>query len=91
MKEYMMPCLTKKFLGFECFGCGIQRSLVLILEGDFLGAFYMYPAIYVIIIFFGFVLINLFKSFKYANKLINSFGILTVIIIITNFLIKLLN
>ena len=87
----MLPCLTKKFLGLECFGCGIQRSVALIFEGEFLEAFYMYPAIYALIMFFGFVLINLFENFKYANKLINSFGILSVIMIITNFLIKLLN
>jgi len=46
----MLPCINKKYLGFECMGCGIQRSVVLLLNGEFIEAFYMYPGIYPLIV-----------------------------------------
>ncbi|HCW65555.1 MAG TPA: hypothetical protein DG752_12905, partial [Leeuwenhoekiella sp.] len=46
MEKYMLPCLTKKYLGFECMGCGLQRSLVALLQGHFSEAFTLYPAIF---------------------------------------------
>lgn len=88
MEEYMLPCLNKKLLGFECFGCGIQRALALILDGEFVNAFYMYPAIYTLILLFGLVAINAFKNFKSGTKIIAVLGILNGFIIITSFIVK---
>jgi hypothetical protein len=89
IEDYMLPCLNKKFLGFECMGCGIQRSIALILEGKLIDAFFMYPAIYTLIGFFGFLIVNSFKNFKNSNKIIFILAISNVIIIVGNFLIKL--
>jgi hypothetical protein len=90
-EEYMLPCLNKKLLGFECMGCGGQRALALLLQGDFIAAFYMYPAIYTLIPLFLTVGINLFYKFRYANKIIKILAISSIAIIITSFLIKLIN
>jgi hypothetical protein len=87
-EDFMLPCLNKKLFGFECMGCGMQRSVSLILHGDFVGAFYMYPAIYTLILLFGFVFLNMFNNFKYANKIIITLAILNVIIIIGSFILK---
>ncbi|TVZ51829.1 uncharacterized protein DUF2752 [Dokdonia sp. Hel_I_53] len=88
MEEYMLPCLNKKYLGFECMGCGIQRSVALLFKGEFLQSFYMYPALYPLILLLGFLLLNQFISFKYANKSIIFLAILTVATIITSYIIK---
>ena len=32
IEEYMLPCLNKKLFGFECLGCGLQRSIVLLFK-----------------------------------------------------------
>lgn len=87
----MLPCLNKKYLGFECMGCGIQRSAALLLKGEFIEAFYMYPAIYPLIALLGFLLVNQFTTIKYANKTIIFLAILTVSTIIVSYLIKILN
>ena len=63
-EEYMLPCLNKALLGIECTGCGAQRSLVLLFNGQFEQAFFMYPAIYTILILLVFLLFNLFYKFK---------------------------
>lgn len=85
----MLPCLNKKFFGFECMGCGLQRSVAMILQGDLTGAFYMYPAVYPLLILFSFVGITIFTKVKYAGIITPVLAILTVLTIITSYIIKL--
>ena len=90
-EDYMIPCLSKKLLGFECFGCGLQRSLSLLFHGDFVAAFKMYPAIYLLIPLFILIGVNIFYKFKNANKFINVLALASVSLIIINYIIKLIN
>ncbi|WNH09967.1 DUF2752 domain-containing protein [Thalassobellus suaedae] len=87
-EEYMLPCLNKKIFGIECMGCGMQRSGLLVIKGEFVDAFYMYPAIYTLILLFGFIALNTFKNFKYAHKTILILAVLNAVIIIGSFIIK---
>lgn len=91
MEEYMLPCLNKKLLGIECMGCGIQRAIVLIFKGEFVNAFHMYPAIYSLLILFIFIGINFFFKFKTSNKIIGTLAVITVVTIITSYIIKIIN
>lgn len=88
LEEYMLPCLNKELFGLDCMGCGMQRSIALILRGHFTEAFYMYPAIYTLILLFAVILVNAIQNFKYANKIILILAIINAVIIITNFIIK---
>ena len=90
-KEYMLPCLNKKLFGFECMGCGLQRSVSLLIHGDFLAAFKMYPAIFTLIPLVIMIGVSFLYKFKYSNKIINSLAIATVLIIIISFIIKKIN
>ena len=87
-EDYMLPCLNKKLLGIECFGCGFQRSLLLVFQGEFVAAFKMYPAIYTLMLFAAFLIINLFFKFKYAEKIKLILVVLNVVIIVTSYIIK---
>ena len=87
-EEYMLPCLNKKLFGIDCMGCGMQRSLALIAQGDLIGAFYMYPAIYTLLLLLGVVVINYFRNFKYAYKIIVTLAIVNGVIILGNFIFK---
>ncbi|ADY27862.1 DUF2752 domain-containing protein [Cellulophaga lytica] len=88
INDYMLPCMNKKFFGVDCPGCGIQRSISLILQGDFSGAFYMYPAIYSLILLFGFIGVNHFYKIKYANKIIISLLVINFVLVFTNYINK---
>ncbi|WP_317047120.1 DUF2752 domain-containing protein [Winogradskyella epiphytica] len=85
----MLPCFNKKLFGFECMGCGLQRSTSLILKGEFIEAFFMYPAIYTIILLFGFIAVNHFKNYKSGSKIIIILAITNVAIIIGSYFLKL--
>lgn len=86
----MLPCLNKKFFGIECFGCGLQRATALLFKGEFIAAFKMYPAIYTLLLFFVFLLFDLFVKVKYAEKIKIFLLITNIIIIVINFIVKLL-
>lgn len=89
-EDYMIPCLNKKLFGFECMGCGLQRSVALIFNGEFVAAFFMYPAIYSLIALIVCIVVNIFFKFKHAIRIINILAITSVIIIVVNYLIKLI-
>ncbi|MEP5254970.1 DUF2752 domain-containing protein [Winogradskyella rapida] len=88
LEDYMLPCLWKQTFNVDCMGCGTQRALNLLLQGDFVGAFYMYPAIYTLIIMFAYLVLHL--KFQYANghRIILGLFILNISIIVTSFIIK---
>ena len=90
MEEYMIPCLSKKLLGIDCFGCGIQRSFLLLIQGEFEAAFYMYPAIYSMFLFFTFIGLQLLQKNRNYHPWIVSLGIITAIIMIVSYFYKLL-
>lgn len=90
-EDYMLPCLNKKLFGFDCMGCGIQRSTLLLFNGEFYNALKMYPAIFTLVPLAALIIMRLFFKNKTLNKIINYLAILSVTIIIVNFLIKLIN
>ncbi|WP_412984768.1 DUF2752 domain-containing protein [Pontimicrobium sp. IMCC45349] len=90
-EDYMLPCLNKKLFGLDCLGCGIQRSLSLIFQGEFIAAFKMYPAIYTLILLVCFLIFNIFYKFKHDYKIKMGLIILNVLIIVVSYIIKITN
>ena len=88
IENYMLPCLNKSLFGFECMGCGFQRSLVAVFQGQFHQAFVLYPAIFPIITMFVLIVITRFYKFKYHQKSINVVALISIGAIITNHIIK---
>ena len=91
VKDYMLPCLNKRLFGFDCPGCGIQRSVLLLFKGEFLAAFQMYPAIYPMIMLILFLLFDAIFVIKKALQLKMILGFLTVTVIIINYILKMTN
>ena len=90
-EDYMLPCLNKTLFGVDCPGCGLQRSANLLLHGEFLAAFKMYPAIYPMILLLIFLTSNLFVKMKHAYLLKWSLIALTVGTVVVSYLIKMNN
>ena len=88
LEHYMLPCLSKTLFGFECMGCGLQRSLLLVFKGQFLEAFWMYPAIYPLLILGGLLLLNRFYKFKFYQKSTNVLSLISIGTIFTNYILK---
>ena len=86
--DYMLPCINKKLFGIDCMGCGFQRAFSLLLKGDFIAAFQMYPAIYTLLLLGLFLIAGLFVKFKYSEKIKIGLVILNLLIIVVSYIIK---
>ncbi|PVW15913.1 DUF2752 domain-containing protein [Marixanthomonas spongiae] len=84
----MLQCTSKELFGVECFGCGTQRATVLFFKGEFAAAFYMYPAIYTLMLLLLLVVFNLFVKFKHDFKIKVGLLLLNVVIIVVSYGIK---
>lgn len=90
LERFMLPCQTKKFLGFDCPGCGFQRAVQFFVNGDFWAAFKMYPALYPLLLL-GFVIgLNRFHTKVNYQKYILVLAFATVGFILANFFYKLI-
>ena len=87
LERNMMSCSWKE-VGVECMGCGMQRALILILQGDFVEAFKMYPPIYTIILMIIFLIAHIKYNFKNGHNIVLGLFILNLIIILANYFIK---
>ncbi len=90
LEDYMLPCINKKLFGMDCFGCGMQRSIILLLKGDFFAAFKMYPAIYSLLFLVIFIFLNLKFNFKNSTLIIRLLFAINLILIVGNFILKIL-
>lgn len=91
LEKYMIPCINKKIFGIDCLGCGMQRALILVLKGDFIGAFQLFPAIYTTLLFFVFVALNFGDKKRNYHKIIISLAIMNAIVMIVSYFYKILN
>ena len=74
----------------DCPGCGAQRSFVLLIKGDLLAAFHMFPAIYTSVLFALFVGLHfLDKSHNYLKGVLY-LGILNSIVIVLAYIHKMI-
>ena len=91
VEKYMLPCMNKSLFGFDCIGCGTQRSLLLLLNGEFTKAFYQFPAIYSTLLLFGLIGIHLIDKKRNYQKLIIGLAITNALIMIISYIYKLTN
>jgi hypothetical protein len=88
LERNMGSCPWKKNFGIECMGCGMQRSFILLLKGEFIEAFYMYPPLYTLIIMFVFLPLHLKYRIKNGHKILLALFIINIIITLVNYIIK---
>lgn len=87
-EDFMLPCMNKSLFGIECFGCGTQRALLLVFKGEFVQAFYTFPAIYTTILFFIIIGLHFLDKSRDYHKVIIFLAILNAIIMIISYFYK---
>jgi hypothetical protein len=90
LNDHMFTCFWKKYLGIECPGCGMQRSVVALVNGDLKASLQYYPALLPMLILFILLLLHLKYKFRYGARFLQINFIFTVILILSNYFYKLL-
>lgn len=88
LEHHLLPCPTKHFLGIECPGCGMQRSIIELLRGNFWESIKLYPPLIPMIILLVLLGINLKVNSIALQKVLKYFFIAEVIIIFVNYIFK---
>lgn len=86
----MIECSWKAWFGVECLTCGFQRSLELLLKGELMDSFLMFPATIPLIMTFAIAFLHVLFKFRNGANLVLFLFSLTAVLIVVNFSIKLL-
>ena len=101
LEDHLLSCPWKQ-VGLECTGCGLQRSIILILKGEFVAAFAMYPSKkatcaipgffsslekFLMFVFMGF---HLKFNFEKGAQILKWLFVLNIGIIVTQYILKLI-
>jgi hypothetical protein len=54
LQNHLIPCPFKYLTGIDCPGCGFQRSLLALLQGDIQKSFSLYPPAIPLLLFFAY-------------------------------------
>lgn len=90
LENSMLSCPYQKYFNIDCMGCGIQRSIIALLKGNFAESFYYYPALFPMSFLFLFSIIHVIFKLKHGTSIIKYQFIFVVAIVLINFIIKLM-
>jgi hypothetical protein len=88
IEDHLLTCPSKHFFHVDCPGCGLQRSILALLEGDLVKSFQLYPATIPILFCFIFTALHLKFDFKQGAEIIKWSYILSVTIIVVFYCYK---
>ena len=77
-------------MGFDCPGCGMQRSFIELLKGNLADSLHLYPALLPTVFTLFFTGLHLFFNFKNGAAIIKYSFIFTIAIVLVSYLIKIL-
>ncbi len=89
-EKHSLPCFYKQCFHIDCPGCGAQRAFVELLRGHMKQSVILYPALIPILIMIFYLFLHL--KYKYINGAENlkRLFILNTIIILFNYIYKLI-
>ena len=88
LKHHFLTCPSKHFFHFDCPGCGLQRSIIALLEGDLTKSLQLYPATIPIIFCLSFTALHLIFKFKHGATIIKCAYILSSLIVVIFYVYK---
>jgi hypothetical protein len=83
-------CSFREHTGIDCPGCGLQRSILALLEGDLLESIIQFPALLPLAAMFVFLGIHLVFKLKHGAFILKIFYIGNISIILLNYIFKLI-
>jgi hypothetical protein len=88
LKDHMISCPMKAATGIDCPGCGLQRAVIKLLEGDIEGSIQMHPAAIPMLFMIIFLLIHLKVDLKHGARILTIVFIFSTILTLINYIRK---
>lgn len=90
LEVHQLPCPFKLLTDFDCPGCGIQRSFVLLLQGHVSRSLFMYPALIPILLLFTFLTLHVIFKIRNGAAILKFAYIFCAGIIMVSYIYRLL-
>ena len=91
LREHPLSCSFKHNFHIQCPGCGFQRSLIALLEGNFTESFKLYPALIPLLLLWLILLLHLIFKFRHGASIIKYLFLFCASVIFISYLIKIIN
>ncbi|WP_293305080.1 DUF2752 domain-containing protein [Pedobacter sp. UBA5917] len=91
VERHLLTCPFKAHFGFDCPGCGLQRSILALLRGDLIHSFKLYPATIPLVFVILFTIVHLKVDFKFGAQLIKITFAGVAVIILISYIYKIYN
>lgn len=90
LESHQQACFYKKFLGVECPGCGMQRSFIELLKGNFIESLILFPALIPTISLIVYLILHLIFKFRKGANILKILFIINTSIVVLSYIYKLL-
>ena len=88
-EQHLFTCSIKQLIGLDCPGCGMQRAFIALLKGNFTQSLIFNASLIPFLITIGFTICHLIYNYKNGAQLIVVFFSSTVVIMMSQFIVKL--
>lgn len=88
LENNLISCPYKSMSGMDCPGCGMQRSLVELLKGNFMMSLELYPALLPVLFTLIYTVLHIIFKFKNGAAIIKYSFIATMTIITIKYIYK---
>ncbi|MGF1586371.1 MAG: DUF2752 domain-containing protein [Bacteroidales bacterium] len=82
--------MYKSLLGIECPGCGMQRSFIEMLRGNFLDSLALYPALIPSMFMIMFLIIHLIFKLQWGAIMLKFLFLMNALIIVLHYIYRIL-
>ncbi|MFI5139848.1 MAG: DUF2752 domain-containing protein [Sphingobacteriales bacterium] len=92
LQNHLIPCPFKYLTGIDCPGCGFQRSVLALFQGDLHKSFTLYPPTIPLLLFFTYGLADKYlKLDNSKNTLKKTLFVINGTIVLVSYSIKILH
>lgn len=88
LSDHLLTCPIKACTGVDCPGCGMQRSVIQLLDGDVAGSIEMHPAGIPMLFLILFLILHLIFDFKHGAKILTYTFMLSTALTLINYIYK---
>jgi hypothetical protein len=88
LNDHLLTCPFKSMTGIDCPGCGMQRSVIKLLEGDVAQSIAYHPAGTTTLIMIVFLILHTKFDFKHGARALTILFILNIVLITGNYIYK---
>jgi len=92
LQGHLLPCPFKYLTGVDCPGCGFQRSVLALIQGDFHQSLRLYPATIPLLLFFAYGIADRIFHLDTKKEVVKKTAFMIVgTIVLVSYIIKMYN